>query len=1093
MPAKLLNTFTDDKPDLHKQNGCMSSIFLMFNRRHLLTRRHLNGSSHGWHPSGHAPLNCRSHGTEQNGYSLQIILEKNLSKSPNENRRVSMDSSRASCSSSSCSSFSSFECNKSTQQDSSSFDQTFFAEKSPKNSPKTRSSDIDTRSICPEPCGDLPIASTRSNQQSLDFRNIVKDSIYKDAQSLSVKTSTREEVKIHAYKHRDSPRPMLLSKSMDGTCKIGIDGKQKMPMDLNESLRVLKQPKEAPCYFAEASELPKCSYEAKHASLDPVSSETPRFSCDGREFSRRSLDSREHRMSTAAIKLTELPRLSLDSRESSLMSSNLDWKLNSLLNDLERSRAHQRVSTTSNLQWELGSPNHPSGVIVKLMGLEALPSLDSAAEEPITRKGNGLRGNNSSRKPLRAIPESKDDQRSHSPKTSLKDSVRPKVKGGDSVVQQNYRSRTVTQAAYRRQQDSDHVPGKTTLGYREAHVKQETEFVYSEVEKRSKELKFQQPNKDLRALKQILDAMHAKGLLETQKGEDFHYKITVREDCSNHIPIGDFQNSRSQNVRKPSIEGSSSPRALESPIVTMRPARSVKSSAPSLIPLESLSGLQKLRTSDPVDRKKGSANSKMVKDQPSKGSHKKSSNQFLLSTENGVHRTRLYHMHGLPSPQQSLGENSGSSERISSSLSPRLQQRKSKAEKTCPPPIPPDVNKPRRQSPNRRPSELVSPRGKLGLKSSHALQSDDQLNEKASELRNSVHLEDEISQWSDNNTSLESQTDVVEVMSADQSTATNSAFFQQGFKSPSRRRANCAALVLNQKKPSFILNEDISPKELATEQPSPVSVLDASFYQDGLPPSSVKKRNPNVFEDEKNPTSDDGRKTIGLPDAPPPKMISEIDYKKLQQLTSTNDEPSTIDLIASPSDTKNVDHQYVSEILLASNLLVTDGRSCGLRCSMPIQLHPTGHPINPRTNFTWLSKAEPVQEKTLQPKPDSEKLHRKLVFDVVNEILLQKMELVNPRHRHNHLLGARKLCSQNLLKELCSEVDQLQAERLKASSFDDDSDGNLISCKDLLRQSEGWTDFGSELAGLVLEIERSIFKDLIDEVVTGEAANAAVC
>ncbi|KAG1341953.1 protein LONGIFOLIA 1 [Cocos nucifera] len=1036
-----------------------------------------------------------------------------------------MDSSKASCSSSSCSSFSSFECNKSTQGDFSSFDQTFFAEKSPKNSPKPRSSDTGTKSICPEPCGDRPVASTKSNQQSLDFRDVVKDSIYKDTQNLSVKTSN-QEVKTHSYKHRDSPRPMLHSKLMDETSKLGIDGKQKMPMDPKESLRVLKQLKEAPCYFSEASELPKSSYEAKHASLDPVSSETPQFSCDGREFSRRSLDSRENSTSTA-IKLTELPRLSLDSRESSLRSSNLDWKLNSLLNNLERTKTKQRVSTTSNLQRLLGSPNHPSSVIVKLMGLEALPSLDSAAEELITKKGNGLKGNNTSPKPLRAITDSKDDQCPHSPKSSLKDSVRPKVKGCDSVVQQNYRSRSVTQAAYWRQQDGDRVSVKTTLGYREAHMNQETEFVYSEIQKRLKELKFQQPNKDLRALKQILDAMNAKGLLETKEGEDHLYKITVQENSSNHIPVGDYQISRSQNVQKPSPKGSTSPRALESPIVIIRPAKSVKSSAPSLIPLEGLSDLQKLRTSDPVDRKKGSTNGKMVKHQSPKASHKKCSNQFLLSMEkefdrktkeNGGQRTRLHHMHGLPRPQESPRENSGSSVRTSSSLSPRLQQRKSEAEKKCSPPIPPNANKPQWQSPNRQPSELVSPRGKLRLKPSHAPQSDDQLNEKTSDMRKSVHSEDEILQWSDTNASLESQADV-EATSVDQSMATNSAFFQQGFKSPSRRCG--AALALNQKKPSFIINEDISLKELATvatKQPSPVSVLDASLHQDDLLPSSVE-RNPNVFKgedlaydlslskysDEKIPTSDDCRKSIGLPDAPPPKMISEIDYKKvesienqvqqLQQLTSTNDEPSTIDLITSLSYTKNMDHQYVSEILLASDLLVKD-RSCGLRCSMPIQHHPTGHAINPnlflvleQTKPAGLSKPEPAPEKTLQPKPDPEKLHRKLVFDVVNEILLQKMDLVIPNPRCNLLLEARKLSSQHLLKELCLEVDQLQAERLKASSFDDDGDGNLISYKHLLHQSEGWTDFGSELAGLVLEIERSIFKDLIDEVVTGEAAS----
>lgn len=46
------------------------------------------------------------------------------------------------------------------------------------------------------------------------------------------------------------------------------------------------------------------------------------------------------------------------------------------------------------------------------------------------------------------------------------------------------------------------------------------------------------------------------------------------------------------------------------------------------------------------------------------------------------------------------------------------------------------------------------------------------------------------------------------------------------------------------------LNEDVSAVELATvatEQPSPISVLDASFYQDDMPPSPVSKA-PSIFK-----------------------------------------------------------------------------------------------------------------------------------------------------------------------------------------------------------------------------------------------------
>ncbi|RVW31443.1 Protein LONGIFOLIA 1 [Vitis vinifera] len=48
--------------------------------------------------------------------------------------------------------------------------------------------------------------------QSLDLRDIVKDSIYREACGLSVKTAWKKEAVSHAVKHIDSPRPMRLSK-----------------------------------------------------------------------------------------------------------------------------------------------------------------------------------------------------------------------------------------------------------------------------------------------------------------------------------------------------------------------------------------------------------------------------------------------------------------------------------------------------------------------------------------------------------------------------------------------------------------------------------------------------------------------------------------------------------------------------------------------------------------------------------------------------------------------------------------------------------------------------------------------------------------
>ena len=198
-------------------------------------------------------------------------------------------------------------------------------------------------------------------------------------------------------------------------------------------------------------------------------------------------------------------------------------------------------------------------------------------------------------------------------------------------------------------------------------------------------------------------------------------------------------------------------------------------------------------------------------------------------------------------------------------------------------------------------------------------------------------------------------------------------------------------------------------------------------------------------------------------------------------------------------ETQDPDHRYVSEILLASGLLLKD-LSAGPMGPMPIQLHPSGHPINPdlffvleQTKTGGLSKFETINEKTLQSKNDLEKLHRKLVFDVVNEVLIQKLELTSSGRHPDYLARSRKLTArfprgQQLLKELCLVIEQLQDEAGREGNSDVEI---RISDEELLRRSEGWVDFDKELPGVVLEVERLIFKDLIDDIVSGETVSTS--
>lgn len=245
--------------------------------------------------------------------------------------------------------------------------------------------------------------------------------------------------------------------------------------------------------------------------------------------------------------------------------------------------------------------------------------------------------------------------------------------------------------------------------------------------------------------------------------------------------------------------------------------------------------------------------------------------------------------------------------------------------------------------------------------------------------------------------------------------------------------------------------------------------------------------------DAKNKTSDNSRAPSRLLDFPTNNSSSEINQKKLRsienlvqklnELTSASDKTSTTkDHIALLCETQNPDHRYVSEILLASGLILED-LSARPTDPVGIKRHPSGHPINPDL-FLVLEQTK----SGLVSKP--EKLHRKLVFDVVNELLNQKLELTSSNAEWStqpRKLTRRFPSRQKLLKELCLDIEKLQAE----NAGDDNSDVEIrISDEEVLHRSEGWIDFDKETPRVVLEIERLIFKDLIDEVVNVEAVSS---
>lgn len=112
----------------------------------------------------------------------------------------------------------------------------------------------------------------------------------------------------------------------------------------------------------------------------------------------------------------------------------------------------------------------------------------------------------------------------------------------------------------------------------------------------------------------------------------------------------------------------------------------------------------------------------------------------------------------------------------------------------------------------------------------------------------------------------------------------------------------------------------------------------------------------------------------------------------------------------------------------------------------------------------------------------TEIVRRKLIFDTVNEILAQRFTAegcTKPRLTANPITTMEKISKgEQLLETLCLEIDRLQ-ENNSQCILDDEED---IIWKDLQCQSMNLKEFEGETPGIVLDIERMIFRDLINEV-----------
>ncbi|PIN12612.1 hypothetical protein CDL12_14765 [Handroanthus impetiginosus] len=1052
MAAKLLHSLTDDNPDLQKQMGCMTGIFQMFDRQHMLTGdRRIVGHSPKRLLPGNSHFNGGTSGRELSNAQLKSSsLEKYSHKNMQDKQRVSTESSRASFSSSSCSSsFSSLDCNRTNQLEPTTFDRMIFPE---------------------TPSGDQSMSLQSSSQpygrQTLDLRDFVKDSMYREVQGLSVKDSPRLQPKI----------------------SDGIEKKQRTPADLKESLRVLAELQEAPLYRNEPRELFRSSsYHLKDGSSFSIPKDAPRFSYDGREINRTSFDSRD--VSKSTLKLKDLPRLPLDSREGSTRSLNVpssrslnvDSKPDFLLKSMQKDIGVCDGKLQSQQQQMPGNQAGPPSVVAKLMGLDTMPNSISSSDTNIglSRSYTGEDFVNSFE---RTTP-SKPIQLSSSSKNSWKEPSSPRWRNLDSPMKPLSRF-PIEPAPWKqidRTRDAPKPASKSTRGPTKAPATFPS--VYSEIENRLKDLEFTESGKDLRALKQILEAIQAKGFLETPKGQGSNF-MNQKDDERNVSSTRSIENRKQRtdqdlaSTKKKTVSSQN----YESPIVIMKPAKLVEKSgisAASAIPLDGLSGLPKLQGAESSDNRKGFSSRRMSKDLIVKSSQR----------DNGVNSVNKKNDRTLKTTQTSARTKDGKagSGKVSGSVSPRMQQKKLELENRSRPHTPSDSSKSKRQS-NKTHVESHSAGGRRRPKQLNSQQSDDQLSEASVESKNLISHENEDPIQSN-------ETIIRDSRNAEVTSSTT----------PSLKAAEQKLSGLVEKKSMLALSEEESSEfsSVPAEYSSPISVLDSVACTHDSP-SPIKYAGKTLKVDasmdkEMDPTAFQPNSVDSFASNSTESSVKfEVNRKKLQnvenlvqklrRLNSSHDEAHT-DYIALLCDNDNPDHRYVSEILLASGLLLRD-----LGSSLTdFPFHPSGHPINPelflvleQTKAGTALKQERNPKKTTQS-TTREKHHRKLIFDIVNEILARKLASAGPNSESwlkPSKIAKTALNAQKLLRELCSEIDGLQP---KCSSNEEDEGWKNILCEDVVHRFESWIDFDGEISGAVLDIERLIFKDLVDEVVIGKS------
>lgn len=536
-------------------------------------------------------------------------------------------------------------------------------------------------------------------KKSLNFYDIAKDSMQREAQGLSVKTAAKEEKKgqTHTLKYIDSPRPLQSHKFVKAGVKVA-----------NEPIYILAKSK-------------KTHWDS------------PRLSYDGRDTKDTFKSATKHK---------ELPRLSLDSREGSIRGFNEGNKSHNLLKGPQKGYGRNSTTMLSQLQ-EPETSKRSSSVVAKLMGLEAPQDWTQTCETSL--------GTNSC-----------------SPRTCQESNL-PQCRRADSITNVTPNSRFALESTQWRQLDASQSSQLQASKESESDIKalKSSLSVYGEIEERLAELEFKKSGKDLRALKQILEAMHRyKDSFDITRDQASNSPSYIRNNSRFH-ESSKVQSSRIRPKDLSSVtdEKSNPTQASKSPIVIMKPAkvnRKVNDTSPREMSIHGKSGLNKCC---PGNHTSG----RLVNKQTAKGISSSAEKCDTMRTSKLMQSSKV--------PGDNNGQNTATnSGNLTVTGSPRLQN-KFGSERRSPPTSPSSDSSINRKY-NRQSVELSSPSTTPRKKFSTLQERNERVDEIFCHWRDFKHRVNVISPDFDSKRSLVTDRDI-EVIHIDQSRKINNTSIQQ--------------------------------------------------------------------------------------------------------------------------------------------------------------------------------------------------------------------------------------------------------------------------------------------------------------------------